>query len=561
MALAYDIIRSAALDVIAGKVQKPVGIEFTNQDELQIGTRLALEEKGLLPRELRLWYEPPLSPEDHRTFLDVFEGLKRDKVILLDDDHDRFTTAILSAPFSQTWQFDSELSGGGQSRTIKVRRKSDGLVGVLKLPTHLDEVGKERFRRETGILSEFNHPSVVKLIESNADFAKGTLGYVTPFGIPLDKYWKEFATNATPKERYDRAYSILNELCLGLAVLHERAVVHRDIKPENIIMLDGRPVLIDFGVAARPEDNRLSVIEGRVVANNFATPPAAHYGLAPIHPSWDSLGLAWVYGFLLGPEPQPKQFHWRFHVLVPEDRIDRARALLAVCAHESTIPRNAAEFSKMMDQLCLDQPLREIAPSGEPLLHNAEETYAEILARDLRLAAEEKELVEISVQLFSESLAQLRSELVRKCVGSERLPIVQWDRRFESEDDFPGTPAPQAPMAGIMHQAYHQVAYGFGDTMTSEQCFFYCHCGDRRRFKVTASVIFSRYRREEGLNFGLCLLCVNDFGERQKWHDVAYSLHRDGKFRNVDDEKVETIDDIASRAQQWCHQELHWSQL
>lgn len=43
-------------------------------------------------------------------------------------------------------------------------------------------------------------------------------------------------------------HKILTDLCLGLAVVHDRGMIHRDIKPSNILIArDGRYVLGDFG--------------------------------------------------------------------------------------------------------------------------------------------------------------------------------------------------------------------------------------------------------------------------------------------------------------------------
>src|SRR5690606_5458026 len=39
-------------------------------------------------------------------------------------------------------------------------------------------------------------------------------------------------------------------LAEALAAIHNAKVVHRDLKPANVIMADGEPVVIDFGIAA-----------------------------------------------------------------------------------------------------------------------------------------------------------------------------------------------------------------------------------------------------------------------------------------------------------------------
>lgn len=71
--------------------------------------------------------------------------------------------------------------------------------------------------------------------------------------------------------RYWGAKKVLQGICNGLTVLHDRGIIHRDIKPENV-MVDGngRVVLIDFN-ASRKESpmGKDTVIMGTV---GYASP-------------------------------------------------------------------------------------------------------------------------------------------------------------------------------------------------------------------------------------------------------------------------------------------------
>ena len=45
----------------------------------------------------------------------------------------------------------------------------------------------------------------------------------------------------------------------ALAAVHAAGVVHRDLKPGNVMISDGEPVVIDFGIAQVPETTRLTM--------------------------------------------------------------------------------------------------------------------------------------------------------------------------------------------------------------------------------------------------------------------------------------------------------------
>ena len=48
------------------------------------------------------------------------------------------------------------------------------------------------------------------------------------------------------------------ELADALGAIHAVGVVHRDVKPANVMMVDGEPVLIDFGIAHVADEARIT---------------------------------------------------------------------------------------------------------------------------------------------------------------------------------------------------------------------------------------------------------------------------------------------------------------
>ncbi len=47
-------------------------------------------------------------------------------------------------------------------------------------------------------------------------------------------------------------------LAESLQAIHRAGVIHRDLKPGNVMMLNGKPVMIDFGIAQAADDLRLT---------------------------------------------------------------------------------------------------------------------------------------------------------------------------------------------------------------------------------------------------------------------------------------------------------------
>ncbi len=101
------------------------------------------------------------------------------------------------------------------------------------------------FVEEARLLSELEHPNVVKVLE--AFDGLNTAYYVMPWvgGTELHKA-------APSPDKIDEAWlqPILRALLDALGYLHGEGIYHRDVKPANILLTpEGKPVLIDFGTA------------------------------------------------------------------------------------------------------------------------------------------------------------------------------------------------------------------------------------------------------------------------------------------------------------------------
>lgn len=128
----------------------------------------------------------------------------------------------------------------------------DKTLVVLKfLHSHLveDERAFQRFRNETSIAFELNHPNIVQTFSFERWDGVGcfiTMEYL-PDGSMLDSL-PQFTGEAFNFARY---CSHLNMVLQGLGYAHQSGVVHRDIKPHNLLIAEsGSQVKIaDFGLS------------------------------------------------------------------------------------------------------------------------------------------------------------------------------------------------------------------------------------------------------------------------------------------------------------------------
>ena len=457
-------------------------------------------------------------------------------------------------PFSEKWAYIDSLRSGGQGATLKVRRKADGVYGVLKIPHALNKVAKERFNREVEIITSRDwHPSIVKLLDHNLDESLGSLGYITPLGVPFDEYWSERSKKMPPSERYDQAYSILKPICLGLELLHKAGVIHRDIKPENIVMIDDEPVLIDFGLAIRPNDDRLSKIDDRLVANGFATPPAAHYGLHELIPAWDCLGLAWLYGYMLGSAIRPKQFHWRFHDLTTEARENRAKAILAICAHESTIPSTALKFLELLNQFRLGggEATLKTTPNA---FQEAEVSYAEARARRAIWKAKENELVEISIQTLEPILTELRTALNGLYADTGTLPIAR--------DCYSPAHLTLGTAQSVMDILRKNYAEAKENSSGKIDTVFSCMCGSsERHFRVSLDICFSRQFPDGILKYIVFLRCIHSRSHDMSPKQIRFGVTKESGFQNIETGEIVTSEKLVALFQAWVASPEHWKHV
>src|SRR5439155_5640488 len=127
---------------------------------------------------------------------------------------------------------------------------------VVKLPRPdlVDDPDTRRdLANEVAMTAGLAHPGVQRLYAANLD---GDLPYLMSEYVEGPTLAGSIETDG-PLDTED-VYLLGMQVAGALRYLHGRDMVHLDLKPSNICLRDGRPVMIDFGVARRTGDRRRS---------------------------------------------------------------------------------------------------------------------------------------------------------------------------------------------------------------------------------------------------------------------------------------------------------------
>lgn len=147
--------------------------------------------------------------------------------------------------FAGRYTLEREL-GRGATATVWLAHDTETATSVaLKILSPLLAEGTERehFLREVRRTAEFEHPRILRVLDSGA--AEGTLYCALP-------YMPEGTLRLRLRRQHQLPIAdvikIGHELADALAHAHAHGFVHRDVKPENILFVAGEAHLADFGI-------------------------------------------------------------------------------------------------------------------------------------------------------------------------------------------------------------------------------------------------------------------------------------------------------------------------
>jgi serine/threonine protein kinase len=181
-----------------------------------------------------------------------------------------------------------------------------GEDAVLMVPVAIKEnlnplpQSVKQFKREAVLLATLRHPNLPRVTDH---FLEGDLQYLIMDYIPGDDLKTILEQQGALPENQVMAWC--GEICDALTYLHNQhpPVTHRDIKPANIkITPEGKPVLVDFGIAKASEAGGVTTTGARSLTPGFA--PPEQYGSSPTDNRTDQYSLAaTLYNLLTGQIP------------------------------------------------------------------------------------------------------------------------------------------------------------------------------------------------------------------------------------------------------------------
>jgi len=242
---------------------------------------------------------------------------------------------------------------GGQAQVYLAEREHDGLRVALKVLNRAlrnDPVFLERFVREYKLVASIDSQYVARIYDQGFS---GDHPYIAmeflPSGTLASRIREGLTTRATLR--------LVTQIAQALAAIHARGIVHRDLKPANILFrADGRPVLVDFGLARDMTISSTLTVAGQFLATpRYMSPEQCLGRLVDARSDLYSLGAV------------------LFEMMTGKKIYDGANSADVIAMHVSApVPQLAELLSvhqPLLDRLLAKEPADRFQSAAEVLEH------------------------------------------------------------------------------------------------------------------------------------------------------------------------------------------------
>jgi serine/threonine protein kinase len=173
---------------------------------------------------------------------------------------------------------------------------------VLKEENFHDELQKKRFKHESLITEQLDHPHIVHIIERGEMDDCWYIAMELLHGESLAMLIKRGGRLPVAD-----ALDIMLQIVDALQAIHGQNIVHRDLKPENIMISERRGrrhfvKLLDFGLAITPAQSRLTMSGVVMGTIRYLPPERIHEGTSSAAGDIYSAGII-LYEMLTASKP------------------------------------------------------------------------------------------------------------------------------------------------------------------------------------------------------------------------------------------------------------------
>ncbi|CAH9049806.1 Serine/threonine-protein kinase PknD [Pseudoalteromonas holothuriae] len=198
----------------------------------------------------------------------------------------QFSDEFITSSFnSEHYELLHKIGEGGFGKVFKAKHKNTNQLVAIKflaLEPHCEEQKKqryiERFKRETELSSQLQHPHIVRLLDRgqvNEDILYGVFEYVE--GVSLREHLTtEHALDSVT------ATDVMLQVLDALIHAHQKGIIHRDIKPANIMLTNSgakiHAKILDFGIGTlvtesrQPDFNTLTLTQETLGTPSYSAP-------------------------------------------------------------------------------------------------------------------------------------------------------------------------------------------------------------------------------------------------------------------------------------------------
>lgn len=150
-----------------------------------------------------------------------------------------------------------ELLGEGGMGTVYLASGPDDrpvAVKVLRQGAPGEQTARRRLAREVDTMRRVHSPFVAEVLDADVDSDPPYIVTQYVAGRTLEDVVAADGPLTGPS-----LASLACGLAAALVAIHAAGVVHRDLKPANVMLVDGEPVVIDFGIAQAHDSTRLTM--------------------------------------------------------------------------------------------------------------------------------------------------------------------------------------------------------------------------------------------------------------------------------------------------------------